>query len=65
MFVFLKLCLQTFFEGVQARVASGVKASEVSYQLAYSKQELRKVISQYPGSTVSNFFFGLCWLLIN
>jgi hypothetical protein len=44
--------LQTFFEGVQARVASGVKASEVSYQLAFSKQELRKVINQYPGSMV-------------
>lgn len=43
---------QTFFEGVQAKVASGVKASEVSYQLAFSKQELRKVINQYPGSTV-------------
>ncbi|KAJ8968991.1 hypothetical protein NQ317_014494 [Molorchus minor] len=44
--------LNTFFEGVQGRVASGVKASEVSYQLAFSKQELRKVISQYPGNTV-------------
>ncbi|CAH0552972.1 unnamed protein product [Brassicogethes aeneus] len=44
--------LNTFFEGVQARVASGVKASEVSYQLAFSKQELRKVINQYPGSIV-------------
>lgn len=42
-----------FFDGVQARVASGVKISEVSYQLAFSKQELRKVISQYPGSAVS------------
>jgi hypothetical protein len=56
--------LQTFFEGVQARVASGVKASEVSYQLAFSKQELRKVINQYPGSMVivkgditSSFFY--------
>jgi hypothetical protein len=47
-----KFLLQTFFEGVQARVASGVKASEVSYQLAFSKQELRKVINQYPGSMV-------------
>ncbi|KAL1488467.1 hypothetical protein ABEB36_014938 [Hypothenemus hampei] len=44
--------LNTFFEGVQAKVASGVKASEVSYQLAFSKQELRKVINQYPGSVV-------------
>jgi hypothetical protein len=56
--------LNTFFEGVQARVASGVKASEVSYQLAFSKQELRKVINQYPGSMVivkgditSSFFY--------
>nr|XP_022906729.1 exocyst complex component 1 [Onthophagus taurus] len=44
--------LNTFFDGVQARVQSGVKMSEVSYQLAFSKQELRKVISQYPGLTV-------------
>ncbi|CAG9854021.1 unnamed protein product [Phyllotreta striolata] len=44
--------LNTFFEGVQARVASGIKASEVSYQLAFNKQELRKVINQYPGSQV-------------
>lgn len=49
---------QTFFEGVQAKVASGVKASEVSYQLAFSKQELRKVINQYPGSTVSYVWFN-------
>lgn len=44
--------LNTFFDGVQAKVASGVKESEISYQLAFSKQELRKVINQYPGSTV-------------
>lgn len=44
--------LNTFFDGVQARVASGVKMSEVSYQLAFNKHELRKVIQQYPGSTV-------------
>ncbi|KRT83524.1 hypothetical protein AMK59_4347, partial [Oryctes borbonicus] len=44
--------LNTFFDGVQARVSSGVKTSEVSYQLAFSKQELRKVINQYPGSAV-------------
>ncbi|KAF5308647.1 hypothetical protein FQR65_LT06108 [Abscondita terminalis] len=44
--------LNIFFDGVQNRVASGVKASEVSYQLAFSKQELRKVINQYPTSAV-------------
>ncbi|KAL3276809.1 hypothetical protein HHI36_012172 [Cryptolaemus montrouzieri] len=44
--------LNTFFEGVQTRVASGVKMSEVSYQLAFNKHELRKVIQQYPGSAV-------------
>lgn len=54
--------IQTFFDGVQARVASGVKASEIGYQLAFSKQELRKVISQYPGSTV---MYCLCCLVFS
>lgn len=43
------LCsLQVFFEGVQNRVATGVKPEEVGFQLAFSKQELRKVIKEYP-----------------
>ena len=41
-----------FFEGVQAKVASGVKEEEIGYQLSYSKQELRKVIREYPGKEV-------------
>jgi Exocyst complex component Sec3 len=44
--------LQLFFEGVQAKVAQGVKESEVSYQMAFSKQELRKVIKEYPAREV-------------
>ncbi|NWH60784.1 EXOC1 protein, partial [Geococcyx californianus] len=44
--------LTHFFEGVKARVAQGVKEEEVSFQLAYSKQELRKVIEKYPGKEV-------------
>ena len=36
--------LNGFFDGVQAKVAHGVKAEEISFQLAYSKQELRKVL---------------------
>ncbi|KAK3866865.1 hypothetical protein Pcinc_027628 [Petrolisthes cinctipes] len=44
--------LNLFFDGVTAKVASGVKESEVGYQLAYSKQELRKVIKEYPGKEV-------------
>ncbi len=44
--------LNQFFEGVQQLVQAGVKESEVGYQLAYSKQELRKVISLYPGKEV-------------
>ncbi|NXU47052.1 EXOC1 protein, partial [Turnix velox] len=44
--------LHDFFEGVKARVAQGVKEEEVSFQLAYSKQELRKVIEKYPGKEV-------------
>ncbi|OWF38472.1 Exocyst complex component 1 [Mizuhopecten yessoensis] len=41
-----------FFDGVQNRVASGVKPEEVGYQLAFSKQEMRKVIKEYPGKEV-------------
>lgn len=44
--------LQLFFEGVQAKVAQGVKESEISYQMAYSKPELRKVIREYPAREV-------------
>ncbi|XP_076043621.1 exocyst complex component Sec3 [Oratosquilla oratoria] len=44
--------LNQFFDGVAAKVASGVKESEVGYQLAFSKQELRKVIKEYPGKEV-------------
>ncbi|XP_054167018.1 exocyst complex component 1-like [Oppia nitens] len=36
--------LNIFFEGVQQKVAQGVKAEEIGYQLAFSKQELRKII---------------------
>ncbi|OWK51451.1 Exocyst complex component 1 [Lonchura striata] len=44
--------LKNFFEGVKARLAQGVKEEEVSFQLAYSKQELRKVVEKYPGKEV-------------
>nr|KAG5705447.1 hypothetical protein BaRGS_004574 [Batillaria attramentaria] len=44
--------LHIFFEGVEARVAAGVKREEVGFQLAFSKQELRKVIKEYPGKEV-------------
>ncbi|XP_076009148.1 exocyst complex component 1 isoform X2 [Genypterus blacodes] len=44
--------LNNFFEGVEARVAQGVREEEVSYQLAFNKQELRKVIKEYPGKEV-------------
>lgn len=45
-------CCQHFFEGVEARVAQGIREEEVSYQLAFNKQELRKVIKEYPGKEV-------------
>ncbi|XP_005187531.1 exocyst complex component 1 [Musca domestica] len=44
--------LNQFFEGVQQKIAQGVKETEISYQMAFSKQELRKVISQYPAREV-------------
>lgn len=33
-------------------MAQGVKESEVSYQMAFSKEQLRKVIGQYPAREV-------------
>ncbi|XP_007889731.1 exocyst complex component 1 [Callorhinchus milii] len=44
--------LNNFFDGVKARISQGVKEDEVSYQLAFSKQELRKVIEKYQGKEV-------------
>eukprot|EP01137_Pigoraptor_chileana_P023735 Opistho-2@90539 len=44
--------LSKFFEGVQRLVDSGVKEDEVGYQLAFSKQELKKVIREYPAKEV-------------
>lgn len=44
--------LNLFFEGVQLKVGQGVKETEISYQMAYSKQELRKVICLYPSREV-------------
>ncbi|NXL70024.1 EXOC1 protein, partial [Leptocoma aspasia] len=44
--------LEHFFEGVKACLAQGVKEEEVSFQLAYSKQELWKAIQKYPGKEV-------------
>jgi len=41
-----------FFDGVSARINAGVKEAEISYQLQFSKQELRKVLSAYPGKEV-------------
>ncbi|XP_051878304.1 exocyst complex component 1-like isoform X1 [Pristis pectinata] len=44
--------LNIFFDGVKTRIAQGVKADEISYQLVFSKQELRKVIEKYQGKEV-------------
>nr|XP_050046646.1 exocyst complex component 1-like [Dermacentor andersoni] len=42
-----------FFEGVQRKIARGVKKEEVGYQLAFSKQELRKVIKENAAHQVN------------
>ncbi|XP_052794557.1 exocyst complex component 1-like isoform X2 [Mya arenaria] len=44
--------LHTFVEGVKSKMAQGVKAEEVGFQLAFSKTELRKVIKDYTGKEV-------------
>jgi len=37
--------LNIFFDGVQQKVSQGVREEEIGYQLAFSKQELRKIIN--------------------
>jgi len=44
--------LNYFFEGIEAKVAQGVKMEEIGYQMAFSRQELRKVIDEYSKKDV-------------
>ncbi|KAK3606322.1 hypothetical protein CHS0354_041956 [Potamilus streckersoni] len=44
--------LHVFIEGVKGYLSQGVKPEDVGYQLAFSKQELRKVIKDYTGKDV-------------
>ena len=44
--------LNIFFEGVQARIDTGTKRSDVCFIHQYSKSELRKVIKEFPGREV-------------
>ncbi|XP_030836967.1 exocyst complex component 1 isoform X2 [Strongylocentrotus purpuratus] len=44
--------LNHFFEGIQVLVSQGVKEEEVGYQIQFSKQELRKIIKEYPQKEV-------------
>jgi hypothetical protein len=48
------LIFQVFFEGIESRIAAGVRVEEVGYQLQFSKQELRKVMKEYSGKEVTN-----------
>ncbi|THD28576.1 Exocyst complex component 1 [Fasciola hepatica] len=52
--------LATFFEGVQTALDAGVRPEVVQYQFAFSKQELRKVIKEYPGKEVKRGLESLC-----
>lgn len=47
---------QMFFEGIEEKIKMGIKAEEISYQLAYSKQEFHKVAALYPSREVSVFW---------
>lgn len=44
--------MQEFFEGVIAKVSQGVKESEIGYQMAFSRAELKRVIKEYPAKEV-------------
>lgn len=49
---YLSFLLQEFFEGVQVKVSQGVKESEIGYQMAFSRAELKRVIKEYPAKEV-------------
>jgi hypothetical protein len=36
-----------FLQGIQSLIDSGVKEAEISYQLQFSKQNLKRLLSQY------------------
>eukprot|EP01134_Creolimax_fragrantissima_P005760 CFRG5760T1 len=44
--------LSKFMKGIQSLVDSGVKESEISFQLQYSRQNLKKLIDAYPDKEV-------------
>lgn len=44
--------LSSFFGQLEQVIQSGTPAAEVGFQVRYSKQELRKLIAQYPGKVV-------------
>uniref|UniRef100_A0A0N5AIT6 Sec3-PIP2_bind domain-containing protein n=1 Tax=Syphacia muris TaxID=451379 RepID=A0A0N5AIT6_9BILA len=44
--------LHTFFEGVEDAIRRGVKPEEIAFQQQFSRSELKKVISFYPGREV-------------
>lgn len=44
--------IQEFFEGVIAKVSQGVKETEIGYQMAFSRAELKRVIKEYPAKEV-------------
>ncbi|VDP79483.1 unnamed protein product [Echinostoma caproni] len=57
--------LATFFEGVQTALDAGVRPEVIQYQFAFSKQELKKVIREYPGKevvwrSIQNEFLDQC-----
>lgn len=44
--------IHTFFEGVELAIQQGVKPEEIAFQQEFSRAELKKVISIYPGKEV-------------
>ncbi|KJE95963.1 hypothetical protein CAOG_06346 [Capsaspora owczarzaki ATCC 30864] len=44
--------LSKFFEGVQKGIDGGIREDEIGFQVKYSKQELKKIIKEYPGKEV-------------
>lgn len=41
-----------FFDLIDEKIEQGLEPTEISYQMAFSKAELRKLVAMYPGKEV-------------
>ena len=54
------LRLSIFMDGITQLISTGVKETEISYQLQYSKHNLKKCIEMYPAREVKKVYICVC-----